>query len=145
MNKKPGDIDDRLRRWDMARESVAELLPRLAREYDALRLKAVSAGYSHMFAVRVNVVWKTRFEEAVDAAFDTGRITEEEEGALSRTDIVAWGRRRRVERTRLWFAVQMSATIGNDDIECAAVGAGALRKVSGDDAAGVVYGRRIAA
>ena len=143
MNRRIGDIDGRLRGWELERESVAKLLPRLAREYGVVRIKAVSADSSRS-AVRVSSVWERRFEEAIDAAFDTGRITVEEEGVLSRTDIVARGRRG-VDGPDLWFAVQASVTIDNDDIERAAVGAAALRKVSGDDAAGVVYGRRIAA
>ena len=143
MDRKIGDIDGRLRGWELERESVAKLLPRLAREYGVVRIKAVSADSSRS-AVRVSSVWETRFEEAIDAAFDTGRITAEEEGIVSRTDIVARGRRG-VDGPDLWFAVQASVTIDDNDIERAAVGAGALRKVSGDDAAGVVYGRRIAA
>ena len=143
MERKIGDIDGRLRGWELERESVAKLLPRLAREYGVVRIKAVSADSSRS-AVRVSSVWETRFEEAVDAAFDTGRITTEEEGVLSRTDIVARARRG-VDGPEMWFAVQASVTIDNDDIERAAVGAAALRKVSDDDAAGVVYGRRIAA
>ena len=143
MNGRIGDIDGRLRGWELERESVAKLLPRLAREYGVARIRAVSADSSRS-AVRVSSVWETRFEEAVDAAFDTGRITTEEEGVLSRTDIVARGRRG-VDGPELWFAVQASVTIDNSDIERAAVGAAALRKVNGEDAAAVVYGRRIAA
>ena len=143
MNGRIGDIDGRLRGWELERESIAKLLPRLAREYGVVRIKAVSADSSRS-AVRVSTVWEMRFEEAVDAAFDRGRITAEEEGVLSRTDIVARGRRG-VDGPELWFAVQASVTIDDSDIERAAVGAVALRKVSGDDAAGVVYGRRIAA
>ena len=142
MNKRIGDIDGRLRGWELERESVAKLLPRLAREYGVVRIRAVGADASRS-AVNLNYVWAVRFEEALDAGLDTGRITMEEEGILGRTDIVAWGRRR-VDRAKLWFAVQASAAIGNDDIERAAAGAVALEKLTGEDAAAVVYGRRIA-
>ena len=135
-------MDGRLRGWELERESIRKLLPRLARAYGVRRVKAVSAD-SHRSAVRVNDVWEMRFEEAVDAALDEGRITEAEDGLLDRTDIVARGRRG-VDGPELWFAVQASATIGDDDVERAAAGAVALRKVTGEDAAAVVYGRRIA-
>ena len=143
LDKRVGDIDGRLRGWELERESMAKLLPRLAREYGVVRIKAVSAD-SRRSAVRVNYVWEARFDEAVGAALDERRITAEEEGVISRTDIVARGRRG-VDGPELWFAVQASVTIDDGDIDRAAAGAVALRKVSGDDAAAVVYGRRIAA
>ena len=149
MNKRIGnlewrvvDIHGRLRGWELERESVRKLLPRLARQYGVVRIRAVSAD-SHRSAVRVRAVWEAKFEEALEEALDAGRITAEEEGVISRTDIVARGRRG-VDGPELWFAVQASATIGNDDVDRAAAGARALRRLSGEDAAAVVYGRRIA-
>ncbi len=143
IDKRVGDIDGRLRGWELERESIRKLLPRLAREYDVRRIRAVSAD-SHRSAIRVNDVWEARFEEAVTEAFDAERITAAEDGLLDRTDIVARGLRID-DGSDLWFVVQASVTIDNDDIDRAAAGAVALRKVSGDDAAAVVYGRRIAA
>ena len=143
LDKRVGDMDGRLRGWELERESMAKLLPRLAREYGVVRIKAVSAD-SRRSAVRVNYVWEARFDEAVGAALDERRITAAEEGVISRTDIVARGRRG-VDGPELWFAVQASVTIDDGDIERAAAGAEALRKVSDDDAEAVVYGRRIAA
>ena len=142
LDKRVGDMDGRLRGWELERESMAKLLPRLAREYGVVRIKAVSAD-SRRSAVRVNYVWEARFDEAVGAALDERRITAEDEGIISRTDIVARGRRG-VDGPELWFAVQASVTIDDGDIERAAAGAEALRKVSDDDAEAVVYGRRIA-
>ena len=143
MNRRIGDIDGRVRGWELERESVAKLMPRLAREYDVIRIRAVGADL-HRSAVNLNYVWAVRFEEALESAHNAGRITTEDEDILGRTDIVAWGRRR-VDDARQWFAVQASATIGNDDIERAVAGAEALEKLNGEDALGVVYGRRIAA
>ena len=142
LSKQVGDISGRLRGWELERGAVGRLLPRLAQAYDVARIKAVSADSSRS-AVRVRAVWETRFVEAVEAGVDEGRITEDEADALDRTDIVARGRRR-VDRAELWFAVQASATLDNNDIERAATGAVALRKLSGDAAVAVVYGRRIA-
>ena len=142
IDRRVGDIDGRLRGWELERESMAKLLPRLAREYGVVRIKAVSAD-SRRSAIRVNYVWEARFDEAVDNALDARRITAEEEGVISRTDIVARGRRID-DGSDLWFAVQASVTIDDGDIERAAAGAAALRKVSGEDVAAVVYGRRIA-
>ena len=142
LSKQVGDVSGRLRGWELERGAVGRLLPRLAQEYDVARIKAVSADSSRS-AVRVRAVWETRFVEAVEAGVDEGRITEDEADALDRTDIVARGRRR-VDRAELWFAVQASATLDNNDIERAATGAVALRKLSGDAAVAVVYGRRIA-
>ena len=142
MNRRIGDIDGRVRGWELERESVAKLMPRLAREYDVIRIRAVGADL-HRSAVNLNYVWAVRFEEALESAHNAGRITTEDEDILGRTDIVAWGRRR-VDDARQWFAVQASATIGNDDIERAVAGAEALEKLNGEDALGVVYGRRIA-
>ena len=139
------NIQRRLIRWEWERNVVSRLRSRLDREYDVAGLRVVSAGnYSHRFYFRVRPVWETRFVEVVEAGVDEGRITEDEADAIERTDIVAraW---RRSDEARLWFAVQASATIDNDDIERAAAGAVALRKVSGEDAAAAVYGRRIAA
>ena len=143
LDKRVGDIDGRLRGWELERESMAKLLPRLAREYGVVRIKAVSAD-SRRSAIRVNYVWEARFDEAVGAALDERRITAEEEGVISRTDIVARGLRI-ADGSDLWFVVQASVTIDDGDIDRAAAGAVALRKVSGDDAEAVVYGRRIAA
>ena len=143
MNRRIGDIDGRVRGWELERSAAGRLLPRLAQEYDVARIKAVSADSSRS-AVRVRAVWETRFVEAVEAGVDEGRITEDEADALDRTDIVARGRRR-VDRAEMWFAVQASATLDNNDIERAATGAVALGKLSGDRAVAVVYGRRIAA
>ena len=142
LSKQVGDVSGRLRGWELERGAVGRLLPRLAQAYDVARIKAVSADSSRS-AVRVRAVWETRFVEAVEAGVDEGRITEDEADALDRTDIVARGRRR-VDRAELWFAVQASATLDNNDIERAATGAVALRKLSGDAAVAVVYGRRIA-
>ena len=142
MDRRIGDIDGRLRGWELERGAVGRLLPRLAQRYDVARIRAVSADSSRS-AVRVRAVWETRFVEAVEAGVDEGRITEDEADALDRTDIVARGRRR-VDRAELWFAVQASATLDNNDIERAATGAVALRNLSGDRAVAVVYGRRIA-
>ena len=142
LSRQVGDVSGRLRGWELERGAVGRLLPRLAQEYDVARIKAVSADSSRS-AVRVRAVWETRFIEAVEAGVDEGRITEDEADALDRTDIVARGRRR-VDRAELWFAVQASATLDNNDIERAATGAVALRKLSGDRAVAVVYGRRIA-
>ena len=142
LSRQVGDVSGRLRGWELERGAVGRLLPRLAQEYDVARIKAVSADSSRS-AVRVRAVWETRFVEAVEAGVDEGRITEDEADALDRTDIVARGRRR-VDRAELWFAVQASATLDNNDIERAATGAVALGKLSGDRAVAVVYGRRIA-
>ena len=111
----------------MERESVAKLLPRLAREYGVRRVRAVSAD-SHRSAVRVNDVWEMRFEEALEEVLNAGRITEEEDRALDTTDIVARGRRGVDGGPEMWFAVQASETIDNSDIERAAVGAGGAAK-----------------
>ena len=143
MNIKLGDIGYRLKGQELERESMAKLLPRLEREYGMGRLKAVIADYLYMSEVRVHHIWGARFIEDMDEALEEGRITEEEADVLEMADIVAWGRRR-VEGTKLWFAVQAATIIDNSDVERAAAGAVALRKVSGDDAVGVVYGRRIA-
>ena len=143
MDGRIGDMDGRLRGWELERESGAKLLPRLAREYGVVRIRAVSSDASRS-AINVNHVWAVRFDEAIEEARRARRITMDDEDILGRTDIVAWGRRRSDE-ARQWFAVQASATIDNDDIERAAAGAVALRKVSGEDAAAAVYGRRIAA
>ena len=142
LSRQVGDVSGRLRGWELERGAVGRLLPRLAQEYDVARIKAVSADSSRS-AVRVRAVWETRFVEAVEAGVDEGRITEDEADALDRTDIVARGRRR-VDRAEMWFAVQASATLDNNDIERAATGAVALGKLSGDRAVAVVYGRRIA-
>ena len=142
LSRQVGDVSGRLRGWELERGAVGRLLPRLAQEYDVARIRAVSADSSRS-AVRVRAVWETRFIEAVEAGVDEGRITEDEADAFDRTDIVARGRRR-VDRAELWFAVQASATLDNNDIERAATGAIALRKLSGDAAVAVVYGRRIA-
>ena len=142
LSRQVGDIDGRVRGWELERSAVGRLLPRLAQEYDVARIRAVSADSSRS-AVRVRAVWETRFIEAVEAGVDEGRITEDEADALDRTDIVARGRRR-VDRAEMWFAVQASATLDNNDIERAATGAVALGKLSGDAAVAVVYGRRIA-
>ena len=101
MNRRIGDIDGWLRGWELESDLVRKLLPRLAREYEVVRIRAVSAD-SRRSAIRVNYVWEARFDEVVDEARGAGRITFEEEDIIGRTDIVAWGRRR-VDEARLWF------------------------------------------
>ena len=145
IDKHLGSIERLLMRWEWERKLMPRLKSRLDREYGVALLRVVSVGYgSRRFRVRANYVWETRFEDAIDKAIEEGRVAADDVHALDETDIVAWGRRR-ADEARLWFAVQASATIDDSDVERAAAGAESLRKVTGEDAAAVVYGRRIAA
>ena len=83
------------------------------------------------------------FWDSVEMAEESDMITEDALDRFMNTDLIMRARRRTGERQTLWVAVEASLTIRQKDITRAADSADALRAAFGEDAAGVVMGRRI--
>ena len=83
-----------------------------------------------------------RFTYRLEAAVQVGVITDDEQGRLSETDMIARGLRN-IDDTGVWIAAEASGVINDDDIERARESAAALAKIYEQDAIPVVYGHRI--
>ena len=107
----------------------------------------------HEFNVRrVRSVWadsragifrrNPQFEDAIDSAADSGKLTEPEAARLLSTDLIMRARRNSDGAT-IWFAVEASGVINIDDIDRARQSADAITKLYEQDAIPLVYGLRI--
>ena len=107
------------------------------REFDVRRLRSIWA------ASRTGIFrGSAQFEDDVDTAADTGKITKNEENRLMATDLVMRARRNSDDST-IWFAAEASGVINRDDIERARQSADAITKMYDQDAIPIVYGYRI--
>ncbi len=119
----------------LERRAVYKLPPTLSQRLGLRRARAV-------YPVAVPPSTDLSFPDMVEAAAESGIITEEQELRLKLTDLV-FHARRKSDGERVWFAVEASGAIGPRDIERAAESAGALRKVFDESARAVVTGHRI--
>ena len=80
--------------------------------------------------------------QPVEEAFDTGGIDDEQETRINATDLIVRAQRK-VDRTPVWVAVEVSNAISQRDLERARQAADALSAVFLQDALAVVVGYRI--
>ena len=82
------------------------------------------------------------FQTSVEGATDDGKITDDDETRLKVTDLVVRSQRKS-DGSTLWFAVEASGVIGEEDITRAKQSSDVLRKVYNQDAMPLVYGYHI--
>ena len=102
---------------------------------------------------RLQIFWMARqqtppmsrseqFAQTLENATDNGTIAPDQEGRLTRTDLIVRSVRES-DGSRLWIAAEASGVIDQDDISRARQSALALQKIYGEDAIPAVYGYRI--
>ena len=128
---------DRLWGSDLEAQLHNKLPTPIRREFDVRHPRPV-------WAARIAGIFRggSRFEDDIDAASDSGKITENEEDRLRVTDLIMRARRNSDGAT-IWFAVEASGVINKDDIDRARQSADAITKVYEQDAVPIVYGYRI--
>ena len=82
------------------------------------------------------------FEKTLEEATDEGKVSDDDETRLRVTDLIV-RTQRKSDRSTLWFAVEASGSIHDDDITRAKHSADILKKIFGQDAIPLVYGYRI--
>ena len=84
----------------------------------------------------------TEFGEAIAAAADDGRISDDREERILATDAILRAQRRS-DRTPVWVAVEVSHRVDEHDVDRARASADTLATVFGEEAVAVVAGCRI--
>ena len=82
------------------------------------------------------------FFDKVEQAVEGGVIDDDDDMWLRVTDLVVRSQRKS-DRSTLWFTVEASRVINDDDITHSTQSANAIRKIYGQDALPIVYGYRI--
>ena len=82
------------------------------------------------------------FQTSVEGATDEGKITDDDETRLKVTDLIVRSQRKS-DGSTLWFAIEASGVIGDEDITRAKQSSDVLRKVYNQDAMPLVYGYHI--
>ena len=82
------------------------------------------------------------FQTSVEGATDEGKITDDDETRLKVTDLIVRSQRKS-DGSTLWFAVEASGVIGEEDITRAKQSSDVLRKVYNQDAMPLVYGYHV--
>ena len=128
---------DKLRGDRLERRLTGLIPPLLIREFDVRRV------YS-MWASRILEANERRneFERTFEEASDSGRITDDDEIYLQVTDLIVRSQRKS-DRSTLWFAVEASGVISDEDVTCVRRSANALNRIYGQDAIPIVYGYEI--
>ena len=83
-----------------------------------------------------------RFTYRMEAAVEVGMITDDEQGRLTETDMVARALRE-TDDCGVWIAAEASGVINGNDIDRARASASALTKIYRQESIPVVYGYRI--
>lgn len=130
-------VVDSLRGTALEQRLSTRLLPLVGREFDVRRVFPIwSPGV-------IDVSGITReFHDKVERALEEGVIDDDDDTRLRVTDLVIRSQRK-TDRSTLWFTVEASGVINNDDITRSQQSANAIKKIYGQDAIPVVYGYRI--
>ena len=91
----------------------------------------------------IEVSGSTReFHDKVERALEEGVIDDEDDTRLRVTDLIIRSQRKS-DRSTLWFAVEASGIINDDDITRSRHSADIVNRIYGQDALPIVYGYRI--
>jgi len=82
------------------------------------------------------------FQTTVEEATDNGQISDDDETRLRVTDLIVRSQRKS-DGSTLWFAVEASGVIGEEDIVRAKQSSDVLKKIYNQDAMPLVYGYQI--
>ena len=128
---------DRLR-GDGLEDRLPNLIPPLvSREFDVRRIYPMWASRTLASNDR-----REEFERILEEASDEGRITDDDETRLRVTDLIARSQRKS-DRSTLWFAVEASGVISDEDVTRVVRSVNAIKKVYAQDAIPIVYGYEI--
>lgn len=128
---------DRLR-GDGLEDRLPNLIPPLvSREFDVRRIYPMWASRTLASNDR-----REEFERTLEEASDEGRITDDDETRLRVTDLIARSQRKS-DRSTLWFAVEASGVISDEDVTRVVRSVNAIKKVYAQDAIPIVYGYEI--
>ena len=132
--KRLSDRVDSIRGTSLEQRLSTKLVPLLGREFNVRRVYPIwSPGV-------IDVSGNTReFLDRVEQALEDGIVDDDEEARLRVTDLVMRSQRK-ADRSTLWFTVEASGVINNDDITRSQQSANAIRKIYGEDAVPIVYG-----
>ena len=132
--KRLSDRVDSIRGTSLEQRLSTKLVPLLGREFNVRRVYPIwSPGV-------IDVSGNTReFLDRVEQALEDGIVDDDEEARLRVTDLVMRSQRK-ADRSTLWFTVEASGVINDDDITRSQQSANAIRKIYGEDAVPIVYG-----
>ena len=122
-------------RGDVLESKLTNRIPPLiAREFDVRRVYPIWSDGRLPGNPRIE-----EFQKALEEAADNGTITDDDETRLRVTDLIVRAQRKS-DRSTLWFAIEASGSINNDDITRARHSADILKTIFGQDAMPLVYG-----
>ena len=132
--KRLSDRVDSIRGTSLEQRLSTKLVPLLGREFNVRRVYPIwSPGV-------IDVSGNTReFLDRVEQALEDGIVDDDEEARLRVTDLVMRSQRK-TDRSTLWFTVEASGIINDDDITRSQQSANGIRKIYCQDAIPVVYG-----
>ena len=130
-------VIDSLRGTALEQRLSTRLLPLVGREFDVRRILPIwSPGV-------IDVSGSTReFHDKLEQALEEGVIDDDDDTRLRVTDLVIRSLRKS-DRSTLWFTVEASGAINDDDITRSRHSAGVVNRIYGQDAQPIVYGYRI--
>lgn len=128
---------DSLRGSALEAKLGTKLIPLVGREFDVRRIYPIWT--PGVIAVLGNT---QEFQDMVEQATEAGVISDADEIRLRVTDLILRSQRK-ADRSTLWFAVEASGVINDNDITRAQRSASAIQKIYGQDAVPVVYGYQI--
>ena len=125
-------------RGDVLESKLTNRIPPLiARQFDVRRVYPIWSDGFLPTNTRIE-----EFEKTLEEATDEGKVSDDDETRLRVTDLIV-RTQRKSDRSTLWFAVEASGSIHDDDITRAKHSADILKKIFGQDAIPLVYGYRI--
>ncbi|MCY4654281.1 MAG: hypothetical protein OXC95_14095, partial [Dehalococcoidia bacterium] len=128
---------DSLRGAALEARLTRKLSPLVSREFDVIRVYPIWIPDAIAFGRNTQ-----DFRDRVERAAEEGVISDDDETRLSVTDLIIRSRRK-LDRSTLWFAVEASGVINNDDVTRARRSADIIAKVYKQDTVALVYGYRI--
>jgi hypothetical protein len=132
--KRLSDRVDSIRGTSLEQRLSTKLVPLLGREFNVRRVYPIwSPGV-------IDVSGNTReFLDRVEQALEDGIVDDDEEARLRVTDLIMRSQRK-TDRSTLWFTVEASGVINDDDITRSQQSANAIEKIYGQDTIPIVYG-----
>jgi len=143
MDRLEGKVDsiqmtiDSLRGHALESKLTRKLMPLVSREFDVRRIYPIWT--PDVTAIYGNI---REFLDKIEDAAEGGAISDDEEIRLKVTDLILRSQRK-TDRSTLWFAVEASGVINDDDLTRAKRSADLIQKIYGQDTIPLVYGYHI--
>ena len=123
-----------LRGTNLEMRLTTKLIPLVGREFNVRRIYPIWT--PGVIAVLGNT---KEFQDRVEQAMEDGIIDDDDEIRLRVTDLIIRSQSKS-DRSTVWFTVEASGVINDDDITRSKQSATAIGKIYGDDAVPLVYG-----